>query len=115
MNNIDWISVKDKLPPISESRKEPKHILIAYAKTKKSSYAHSGKTGLFMTQGYIICVSDEIKSETHSKEFWENLGYGLCFYDYTDRQIQNLSAKASKNFVMYWSEMPNTPETDIPF
>lgn len=98
MNHIDWIDINVQMPPVTKDRNDIKHIIIAYAKTGKNYWSYLGQKGLFMTQGYLF-------QDCEDKP--------IIFYDYTDRQIQNLSAKASKNMVMYWAEMPNSPKRTL--
>ena len=100
-----WISVEEQTPPFNE------HVLIKYIK---------GKQGEVVTQGYYQDEAQETadrcleNSQTRGKfstngtetaEFWRNAGYGLTWFDYSGRQIQNLVAKGSKNKVLSWSKI----------
>ena len=107
MNRIDWIKISDEMPPESLDLQNPLYVMLLYEKRGKSSYRSRGKKGIFVTQGYLIDDAKRCASEINPVEFWINNGYGLTFYDYTDRQIQSMTAKASKNNVIAWSYMPN--------
>lgn len=104
MNHLDWIDINEKMPPLTTDRNDIKHIVIAYAKTGKNYCSYLGQKGLFMTQGYMFQKPGENLDGSEKN---------IVFYDYTDRQIQNLNAKASKNKVMYWAEMPNSPKRTL--
>lgn len=101
-----WINVEEQTPPFNE------HVLIKYIK---------GKQGEVITQGYYQDEAQTIADRqlessersgkfstngTEKVEFWRNCGYGLTWFDYSGRQIQNLSAKNSKNKVIYWMKIP---------
>lgn len=101
-----WISVDEQLPGFNEP------ILLKYIK---------GKQGEVVTQGYYQdeaqSIADrQLKSAessgkfstngTETTEFWRNCGYGLTWFDYSGRQIQNLVAKGSKNRVVAWMNIP---------
>ena len=79
---FDFIPVTQELPTIN------KPVLIKYSKGKKSNW--NGQTGIFYTQGYY-------------QEECANDGCRRIWYDYTDRQLQNLDANASKNKILEWA------------
>lgn len=82
-----FISVETQLPPLNES------VLLCYQKGKT---AHgNGEVGIFYTQGYL---------QDHGHEF--NYRKGLVYYDYTNRLLQSLEAKTSKNRVISWKCLP---------
>lgn len=94
-----WSKIEDKLPEFN------KPILIKYIK---------GKQGEVITQGYyqdeaqeIADRCSELLGEENIKiaESWRNNGYGLTWFDYSNRQIQALGAKTSKNKVIAWTEI----------
>lgn len=101
-----WISVEEQTPNFNVP------ILLKYIK---------GKQGDVITQGYYQdkakSIADrQLKSSQESgkfstngaetDEFWRKCGYGLTFFDYSGRQIQNLVAKGSENKVIGWMEIP---------
>ena len=96
----DWINTKDQLPP------ENKNILILFKKGKKTK---GGNIGTFITQVYLENEAKRLAEGPQNGNFWVNLGYGLCWFDYTSRQIQNMNAKNSANQVIYWTYLPETP------
>lgn len=68
-----------------------KPVLLKYTKGKKGPWA--GKTGVFYTQGYF-------KKEVLT---WDRNRIRQTWFDYTDRQIQDLDASTSKNKVLEWA------------
>jgi len=75
---------------VSELPEIGKPVLLKYKKGSKSYY--TGQKGEFLTQGYYL-----------EKKFdWDPI-LRRVWYDYTDRQIQDLNAKGSKNEVIEWA------------
>lgn len=93
MEEIKWINVNNKTPELKD------RVLLRYRKHKE----------IVITEGYLTDDAANNATVRHSKEFWERLNYGLCYYDYADRKIQNLRAKGSKNEILHWSKLPNPP------
>lgn len=77
-------------------------LLLKIRKTKKSSYGQ-GATGEFIVQGYLTNDAENDTDEIHTKEWWQERGYGLCFYDYTNRLLQKLNAKNPTTIVIQWA------------
>jgi lipopolysaccharide biosynthesis glycosyltransferase len=78
-------SVEEGLPEAE------KPVLLKYTKGKKGPW--KGQTGVFYTQGYF-------KQEVLT---WDRNRIRRTWYDYTDRQIQDLDAPTSKNKVLEWA------------
>jgi hypothetical protein len=85
----EWISVKDRLPPLNEC------VLILYSKGNKSNW--TGRKGRFITQGFY---SEEVIWDKSIRKIW---------YDYTERQIQDLGSN-SKNCVSHWMPLIELPK-----
>ena len=89
-----WINVEEQTPDFDVP------VLIKYIK---------GKQGEVITQGYYRDEAERMGTHLNSKldtEFWRRSGYGLTWFDYSGRQIQNLVAKGSKNKVVAWMNLP---------
>jgi hypothetical protein len=86
-----WVSVEDKLPDIN------KPVLLLYYK---------GKEGPFAIQGGLVDRALQAATENCPVDFWRKRGYGLCYVDYCDRDLQNLPAKKSKNQITHWMPLP---------
>jgi hypothetical protein len=88
---------------VSEQPELRKRVLLKYKK---------GTLGPFLIEGYLTDVAhdlgkkDDIDSGRHNTEFWRGCGYGLCYFDFSDRQLQSLTAKKSKNQVLEWALLP---------
>jgi hypothetical protein len=87
IDNINWI-------PVTEQPNFNEKLLILYEKGNKS---RGGNIGRFITQGILVDRALELARPSHDEAFWRGAGYGLCWRDYTEREIQNLNAKTSKN------------------
>lgn len=85
----------------SEIPEKGRKVLIQYIKGY-SPNRRGAEKGTYITQGYLIDDAERCASERDPVEFWRNCGYGLCWYDYSDRQIEALTAKSSKNKVVGW-------------
>lgn len=86
-----WKSVVSDPPPLDV------HVLLRYTKNKK----------VVFTEGYLQdrkAFLSEVYPDAAERGTWDN--YGLIYYDYADRQIQDLTAK-SKNKVTHWCELPS--------
>lgn len=83
MKTINWIKIEDQLPEYG------KPVLLIYEKRKQS---RGGNIGWFVTQGVFIKTENKWRGDT-----WE---------DYTNRQIQDVTAKTSKNKVLGWIYLP---------
>lgn len=90
---MNWIDTKERLP------EKKKRVLLYYKKNKE----------YIMTEGYITDEAEDTASEDNPVEFWRSHGYGLTWYD-SQRQIQSLLAKSSKNKVLFWTELPDAPK-----
>jgi hypothetical protein len=90
-----WVSVEDKLPDINKS------VLLLYYK---------GKEGPFAIQGGLVDRALQAATENCPVDFWRKRGYGLCYVDYCDRDLQNLPAKKSKNQITHWMPLPENPK-----
>jgi hypothetical protein len=89
-----WVNVEEQTPDFNIP------VLIKYIK---------GKQGEVITQGYYRDEAERMGTYPNSNtdtEFWRNCGYGLTWFDYSGRQIQNLVAKGSKNKVIQWMPIP---------
>lgn len=95
--------MKINFTPIEEQLPEKgKKVLIQYIKGY-SPTRRGAEKGTYITQGYLIDDAERAATERNPIEFWrDSCGYGLCWYDYSDRQIEALRAKASKNKVIGW-------------
>lgn len=93
---MDWINIEEKLPDLHEN------VLILYK--KKKVYV--------MTEGFLADDAIDCATASHSVEFWRSTGRGLTWYD-TQRQIQSLNAKTSKNKVTHWAILPDKPSNLI--
>jgi hypothetical protein len=89
-----WVSVEDKLPDLN------KPVLLLYYK---------GKEGPFAIQGGLVDRALQAATENCPVDFWRKRGYGLCYVDYCDRDLQNLPAKKSKNQITHWMPLPPNP------
>jgi hypothetical protein len=89
-----WVSVEDKLPDLNKS------VLLLYYK---------GKEGPFAIQGGLVDRALQAATENCPVDFWRKRGYGLCYVDYCDRDLQNLPAKKSKNQITHWMPLPPNP------
>jgi hypothetical protein len=89
-----WVSVEDKLPDLN------KPVLLLYYK---------GKEGPFAIQGGLVDRALQAATENCPVDFWRKRGYGLCYVDYCDRDLQNLPAKKSKNQITHWMPLPSNP------
>lgn len=100
---MNWVSVNDRLP------KQGERVLLLYCKAKKSGHS-GGSIGEFMTEGYLLDRAETLANESLDRAFWVRNGYGFAFFDYTDRQIQSLTANKSTNQVTHWAELPQKPK-----
>ena len=85
---FDFISVTDQMPPCDLP------VLLKYKKGKKSRW--NGQTGIFYTQGYY----------REDNPAYLNGATRKIWFDYTDRQLQDLDAPTSKNEIMEWAYIP---------
>ena len=86
---FNFQKVEDGFPEVG------KPVLLKYSKGKKGNF--NGQTGVFYTQGY------------YKKEIleWDRNRIRKTWFDYTDRQIQDLDAPTSKNSVIEWAYINN--------
>lgn len=89
---IEWLPVNIYMPNTHID------VLIHYYKGGKS----------IITQGYLANDAVDLASESHPESFWKKIGKGFTWYD-TQRQIQSLNAKKSKNKVTHWAILPEQP------
>jgi hypothetical protein len=104
-----WISVDEQLPKLNQQ------VIIKFIK---------GKQGEVITQGCMRNMAKEIADKmkegldkndceitkekfkyASTEEYWVKRGYGLSWYNYSNRKIQDLSKK-SNNKVVEWLEIP---------
>jgi hypothetical protein len=85
---FDFVSVNDKMPPCDTP------VLLKYKKGKKARW--NGQTGVFYTQGYYH----------EDSPTWMGGDVRRIWFDYTDRQLQDLAATTSKNEVIEWAYLP---------
>jgi hypothetical protein len=90
-----WVSVEDRLPELD------KKVLLLYYK---------GKKGPFATEGQLIDKAVKLAKESHPVDFWRSVGRGLCYIDYAERDLQNLTSKKSKNRVVAYMPLPEPPK-----
>jgi len=73
-----------------------KQVLLKYQKGKE----------IVITQGYFENEPKRLARPNNDEQFWIRCGYGDCYFDYSRRQIESLTAKKSKNKVLNWMELP---------
>lgn len=103
-----WISVDEQLPKLNQQ------VMIKFIKVKQ---------GEIITQGCMKNTAKEIADKMRkdldehdsevirekfkqvaTEEYWVERGYGLSWYNYSNRKIQDLSKK-SNNTVIEWMEI----------
>lgn len=94
-----WVKVMDEHPPLKN------RVMLLYLKGCEPVMAEG-----YLTDVAIDCAGSHKDDERLGVNFWRKTGRGLTFFDYADRQIQNLVAKNSKNNVTHWMPLPTPPE-----
>lgn len=87
---MNWMKIEEKKPEYH------KQVLLKYLKGKRE----------VITQGYFCDYAQDCAERQLTVEFWRDRGYGEVYFDYSERQIQALNAKTSKNKVISWMEIP---------
>lgn len=68
-------------------------VLIQYIKGYSPNRTRGAEKGTYVTQGFLRDEAEYTASENCPEEFWRERGYGLTWFDYSERQIESLTAK----------------------
>lgn len=105
---MKWIDINDRLPKYHQK------VLVYYEKGKGRN---TDKQSVII-QGYFCDYPQDIadghkdtkqSNGVERRSFWSE-HYGFTWFDYAERQIQDLSAKTSKNKVTHWMPLPEPPK-----
>ena len=88
---MSWIDVNNRTPELNRR-------VLLKLRSKKGEFVH--------TEGYLEDQSETCARPTHPKEFWVKHGYGLCYFDYAGRKLQDLKAKKNTKTVTQWMDIP---------